>query len=70
MVASLTRLRDDSVSVWMGLPPTVMLPLSGFTIPARQCGKDDFPEPEGPISATRSEALIVRSTPSRAGVAP
>lgn len=35
-----------------------------------QCSKVDFPEPDGPITATISPASIVRSAPRNASVAP
>ena len=40
--------------------------LSGTSKPARQCTRVDFPDPEGPITATRVPPAISRFTRSSA----
>ena len=50
-----------SRSIWeMGLPSNRISPLQGWYSPEISLARVDFPQPEGPVRATRSPGLRVR----------
>ena len=59
-----TTARDPvktSRSIWeMGLPSNRISPLQGWYSPEISLARVDFPQPEGPVRATRSPGLRVR----------
>ncbi len=58
--------RPFSSSPTRSSPPTTTDPPDGRSSPDTMFSRVDFPEPEGPITATDSPAPIVSETPSRA----
>ena len=53
----------------ISVPAIVTVPVVGLSSPARMCISVDLPEPDGPITASRSPRLTVTDTPLRASTA-
>ncbi len=58
-----------SLSLVISVPAIATVPVVGVSRPARMCMSVDFPEPDGPITATSSPVVTSRSTPRSASTA-
>ena len=61
-----SRARSSSLRPVTCSPATLISPSSAVSSPATRFSRVDLPHPDGPIRATNSPSLTVRSTPRRA----
>src|SRR5690625_7944242 len=61
-----TRVNSRSFILVMSAPPSRTVPSSTLSSPEAQCSRVDFPEPEGPDTATNSPGPTSAVTQSKA----
>src|SRR5690625_2323186 len=61
-----TRVNSRSFILVMSAPPSRTVPSSTLSSPEAQCSRVDFPDPEGPVTATNSPGPTSAVTQSKA----